>query len=336
MTGGKRTGRTLTVKQFVQELSEPRPVYVVLTEQVYLQQRILEVCREQVDEAAREFDWAFHDLSGEKGRRAADEVRQEVNRVLETLRMFPWCGVRRWVYVRNAHLGEKFFSSYVASPVQHSVLVLETPQKIPAWSSLPTVTESIEGREAQWLQSKARKEGFQLEREAAEVMVDRVGNDLQSLTAELEKLMLFCWERRRITPEDVLEVIANVRERDVFELIAAIAENDRAKVLRLLNRLFDSGLQAPQLIGLLYWNFKRLLALRERLEAGDRFEDALAELKLWSFKGRKGTVLEYSRSRLRELVLRLREADGLAKSGGPAIQAHLERLLIDRQGGMSV
>ncbi|GAB4238427.1 MAG: hypothetical protein Kow00109_12850 [Acidobacteriota bacterium] len=329
MAAGRKDSTTLGLRDFLEELESPRPVYVVVTEQSYLAERARRACEAKVPEEARDFDWAFYDLGGDRGRPNTEALQQAVNEVLQTARTLPWFGGRRWIYVRNAHLAASMFKDYLAAPQDHTVLVLEVAKWPRGWPAVPRVEEKTEGREAQWLVGRARQEGFRLEPGAAELLLERVGNDLQALASELDKLILYRWGESLIRVEDVLEMTSNVRERDIFDLSKALAEGDPAAAVRLLDQLFDSGLQAPQIIGLLYWNFKRILALRESMEKGGSFDRLLPELKLWSFRGRKATVLKYTVPRLRDFVLRLREADLLVKSSGGAARLHLERLLVD-------
>lgn len=329
MAPGKREVMTLGFREFLQELDTPRPVYVIVTDQAYLAERALRACQEKIPEEARDFNWAFFDLGGDRGRPTAEALQQTANEVLQTARTLPWFGGRRWIYVRNAHLAAPAFQDYLAAPHEHAVVVLEVAKWPRGWPEVPRVEERTAGKEAGWLAARARQEGFRFESGAAELLVERVGDDLQALASELDKLILYRWGEGLIRVDDVLEMTSNVRERDIFELSGALAAGDPAEAVRLLDRLFDSGLQAPQIIGLLYWNFKRILALRESLEKGGNFEKLLRELKLWSFRGRKATVLKYSVQRLRGFLLRLREADLLAKTSSGSARVHLERLLID-------
>ena len=165
--------------------------------------------------------------------------------------------------------------------------------------------------------------------EAATMLVQLLGDDLQRLDGELEKLILWAWESKQIDVDSVLRLTAEAREHDVFELVGAIARRDRKNALMLLHRLTEAGMQAPNILGVLYWSIKRLLVLREMLDEGQSFGQAIPRLKLWSFKGKEREVRRYSREGLVDLLLRLRESDRLLKTSGTESRIHLDRLIVD-------
>ena len=151
---------------------------------------------------------------------------------------------------------------------------------------------------------------------------------------ELEKQFLAHWETRKITSESVAEMTLESREYDVFNLIGAMAKGQSPTALLILNRLFEKGVSFPQILAMLYWTFRRLLAAREMLDQGRSFQEILRKLKIWSYRGREGEVRRYSPEWIRRVLIRIRETDRACKSGASEPRFHLERLLIDtcRQG----
>ena len=117
--------------------------------------------------------------------------------------------------------------------------------------------------------------------------MELIGENYQQLEAELEKQFLWELESRKITLDSVLRITRQARQYDVFALIGAIAGGSADRALRVLDRLTDSGMTAPQIISMLYWNFRRVLVAREMLERGKPFRSVLTELKIWSYKDRK-------------------------------------------------
>ena len=86
--------------------------------------------------------------------------------------------------------------------------------------------------------------------------------------------------------DSVLEMTLQVREHDVFMLINALSKGKTASALRVLERLLSSGTTVPQIVSILYWNFKRVLVAREMLDQGRSFRSVLPELKIWSYRAR--------------------------------------------------
>jgi DNA polymerase-3 subunit delta len=75
--------------------------------------------------------------------------------------------------------------------------------------------------------------GKRLLRDAEAELKDRLGDDLRLIACELEKLALYAGERAQITRDDVLAVVAPVREEEFFALAEAVGEGDVGRALQL-------------------------------------------------------------------------------------------------------
>ena len=304
--------------EFKKSLAQPHPVYVVVSTQDLFLKRVYDLCREQVAESARDFDWSVFDLE-----------KDPAGEVVQAARTLPWVSKRRWVYVRDHAGSGSGLKSYLARPAPRTVLILETRKRSRAWSRLPLVEFDKKVGPARWLRAWAKQEGYVLEPAATRALVELVGDDLARLRMELEKQFLAQWESRKITSESVAEMTLESREYDVFNLIGAMAKGQSATALLILNRLFEKGVSFSQILALLYWTFRRLLVAREMLERGQSFQEVLRKLKIWSYRGREGEVRRYSPDWIRRVLIRIRETDRACKSGVSEPRFHLERLLVD-------
>lgn len=304
--------------EFKKSLAQPHSVYVVVSTQDLFLRRVYDLCREQVAESARDFDWSVFDLE-----------KDPAGEVVQAARTLPWVSKRRWVYVRDHAGSGSGLKSYVARPAPRTVLILETRKRSRAWSRLPLVEFDKKVGPARWLRAWAKQEGYVLEPAATRALVELVGDDLGRLRMELEKQFLAQWESRKITSESVAEMTLESREYDVFNLIGAMAKGQSATALLILNRLFEKGVSFSQILALLYWTFRRLLVAREMLERGQSFQEVLRKLKIWSYRGREGEVRRYSPDWIRRVLIRIRETDRACKSGVSEPWFHLERLLVD-------
>lgn len=304
--------------EFQKSLDQPHSVYVVVSTQDLFLKRVYDLCREQVAESARDFDWSVFDLE-----------QDPVGEVVQTARTLPWVSKRRWVYVRDHAGSGSGLKTYLARPAPRTVLILETRKRSRAWSRLPRIEFDKKVGPARWLRAWAKQEGYVLEPAATRALVELVGDDLGRLRMELEKQFLAQWESRKITSESVAEMTLESREYDVFNLIGAMAKGQSSTALLILNRLFEKGVGFPQILAMLYWTFRRLLVAREMLDRGRSFQEVLRKLKIWSYRGREGEVRRYSPDWIRQILIRIRETDRACKSGVSEPRYHLERLLID-------
>lgn len=290
----------------------------MIAAQDYLKKRVFEYCREQVQEGTETFNWRVYDLN-----------HDSISDLLNTARTLPWMASRRWIYVKGADLAAEKLNQYLKDPSPRTTVILETKRRSKMWSKLPTIELPRGANPVRWIKSKAKSEDYQIETAAAQALVELIGEDYQQLNAELEKLFLLETEGRKISRESVLQNTRQTRDYDVFALIGAIAGEDAALALRVLGRLFESGMAPTQIVSMLYWNFRRVLAAREMLDQGQSFSAVLPELKIWSYKGREREIRACPHEVLVEILIGLRETDRLCKTTSTDPKIHLERVIVD-------
>jgi DNA polymerase-3 subunit delta len=92
-----------------------------------------------------------------------------------------------------------------------------------------------------WVRERARTVGLDLAPDAAQTLVDLVGEDLARLAAELEKASLYTAGDRRVSEEIVRALAGETRARQYWELTQALEEARRPDALRLASQLLASG-----------------------------------------------------------------------------------------------
>ena len=305
-------------EEFQKHAVDPGTIYQLSGRDVFLRDSVFELARSQVSEEARSFDWGTYDLEQDSESDVVGEART-----------LPWMSPRRWVYIRNAHLAGKELKAYLKSPARRTVVILELAKKPAGWPRLAVIKSAESSNTAAWIEKRLRARDFKIDRPATRTLIELVGEDRHRLSMELDKLSMHCAETRLVDRSAVLALTRQSQEYDVFALIGCLARSDARKALRVLSRLFDQGLTAPQILSLLYWNFRRLLVAKERLEAGQQFSVLLRDLKIWSYRGRQSELEAMPHRRLVRIVLRVREADRMCKSTGVDEQLSLEQLVVD-------
>jgi DNA polymerase-3 subunit delta len=124
-----------------------------------------------------------------------------------------------------------------------------------------------EGDGVRWVVETAQQQGFKVEADAARELVDSLGADMMLVSNELEKLMLYTTEKKRITLGDVETMVLAAKQRNLYELTDAISAKDRARSLQVLNALLSSGDGEEAAIGHLYMlarTFKQMLVVLDR------------------------------------------------------------------------
>lgn len=124
-----------------------------------------------------------------------------------------------------------------------------------------------EGDAVRWVSEAAAQQDVKIESDAARELVDALGADMMMISGELEKLMLYAGERKRITLGDVETMVLAAKQRSLYELTDAISAKDRPRALATLDAILSSGDGEEAAIGHLYMlakTFRQMLVILEK------------------------------------------------------------------------
>lgn len=181
-------------------------------------------------------------------------------------------GVERW---RDAQL-EGVVAALGGLPPDLSV-VLIARDKAPA--KLAKAVKAAEGEVHEFeapkarempgaLVAEAKRLGFALDRQAARMLVDRMGANPQRLRNELERLALWAGEGGKVTAADLDAMVADTSEAAVWALSDTLLERDPAAALRIAERLISQGENVTGLIYGLASRLRKACAAAAMLEEG--------------------------------------------------------------------
>jgi DNA polymerase-3 subunit delta len=130
-----------------------------------------------------------------------------------------------------------------------------------------------------WLIGEATKLGVQLDGAGAQALVAHVGERQQRLLRELEVLALEHGQGARIGVEEVEAVAADSAERQVWGFVDALVARDTAAATRRFLELRAQGEALPRLIPSMARRLREVLAIAERLDAGESAAQVKATTK---------------------------------------------------------
>ncbi len=194
-----------------------------------------------------------------------------------------------------------------------------------------------EGDAVKWAVETANAEGVKLDVDAARELVDSLGGDMMMVANELEKLVLFVGEKKRITLGDVETMVLAAKQRSFYELTEAISLRDRGRALAVLGAILSAGDGEDAAIGHLYMlsrTFRQMLVIFERnvrdsralwqaLWQGFRVPPFAAEDIIRQARRYK------SRRELTSAIRRIARADLALRSNPPSKRLVLENLVLD-------
>ena len=242
--------RDITARKF-------QPVYVLMGEEPFFIDQITDLLLKSVlEESERDFNQII--LYG------ADT---DAISIINAARRFPMMSEYQLIVVREAQLVRdiELLSSYVKNPLSSTILVINYKYKtLDRRRALAAATDKngilyeskkipdykIEFKPGFYLETKAFLEGDKMpsfitslmqqrsigiDPKAAQMLSDFLGNDLNRLNKELDKLAIILAEKasKRITPELIEQNIGISKEYNNFELIKALAMKDILKANRI-------------------------------------------------------------------------------------------------------
>jgi len=177
----------------------------------------------------------------------------------------------------------------LAAPPPDLTIVLVSHGKAPA--KLAKAVEAAGGEVLSFAAPKAREIpkrlvaeaaelGFELEPAAARVLVERLGPRPLRLRNELERLALWAGDGGKVGAADLEAMIADTSEEAIWSLADAVVEGDKAKTLRIAERLGAQGVALPHLIYSLAPRLRQALRAARELEAGRSPKEVAADLPM--------------------------------------------------------
>jgi DNA polymerase-3 subunit delta len=166
-------------------------------------------------------------------------------------------------------------------------------------------------------------------------LIALIGPDVRRLTIEIEKLSTAALPEKTIDADLVDALVANVREIPNFDLTDNLVGGNRKKAIQVLTKILDDGAEPIALIGLLSYNFRRLLMAKDLMERGADRGTVTKAAKLY---GNPEHFLSTARradiNQLKHAVVRLAETDlaiktSIGGSGTKGSRLQLEMLVCE-------
>jgi DNA polymerase III subunit delta len=124
-----------------------------------------------------------------------------------------------------------------------------------------------EGDGINWVVEHAAKQAVKIDADAARELVDALGSDMMLVSNELEKLILFVGEKKRVTIGDVETMVLAAKQRSLYELTDAVSAKDPVRALAVLDAMLSSEEGEEAAIGHVYMlarTFRQMLVILEK------------------------------------------------------------------------
>lgn len=238
----------------------------------------------------------------------------------------------------------KAITQYLAEPSPETVLTL-VASELKADSPLAKAVAKVGDVLAfdvpkrglpKWAAEQFRLHGATADAEACRALVELVGDNVDELAAEIEKLALWA-DGDAITDRDVQRLTAARAETSIFALTDAWGRRDGAAALRACEEILERSArprasELPRLVAQLASHVGRVRDCQGLAAEGVSARDAAARMKRSPFYVEKlyAQARNFGVEELRDVIVRIAELDAALKGGSRlAGDLELQRALVE-------
>lgn len=269
--------------------------------------------------------------------------------LLSKAKTFPFLADRKLLVVRNADElkgDEKILEEYCRNPQRQTVLIFTINQKEPSKGKVFFQIISTKGwtvnfpklkemEAAAWIDRKFAEEQFKINRKARDILLERVGANLQALSQEIEKIITFVGKRKNIESADVEAVVGQSKTETLFALADAIGQKKVEESLRILDRVLAMGETHLAIFGMIQRQFRMIWQVKDLSRQG--FNNVEIAKKMgqppWLAQKMLTPGQRFSQEQLNQFFLIFREADLEFKNSDHLPRHILEFLILNLCSG---
>ncbi len=106
------------------------------------------------------------------------------------------------------------------------------------------------------------KSGKTMDRNAYQAMYEMTGFDLRTFSNNLEKLVSYAGDRKKITAEDVEAVLKRTKQDPIYELTSAVSDRNTQDAIFFLNSLLSAGFFPLQALGAIANQMRKIFLIK--------------------------------------------------------------------------
>lgn len=207
--------------------------------------------------------------------------------VLNACRRYPMFAERQVVLLKEAQQMKDIekLEGYIEKPLGSTILVVSYKGKtLDGRSRISKLIKKngevflskkiYDNQLPSWTNGYLQSKGYQISPRALTLLVDHIGNDLNRIANEVEKLSINLGAEKNITEDDIEKYIGVSKEYNIFELQHALSKKDLSKAIRIIQYFEANPKAAPIQLVLpsLYNYFTKILVI---YQMNDKSEKAL-------------------------------------------------------------
>ena len=240
------------------------PVYLLMGDEPYYVDMVCDAVLEHcLDESEKDFNQTV-----------CYGADVDADAVITAARRYPMFAERQLVVVKEAQMMKSLedLAIYCQNPLESTVLVIamhgasadKRKSLYKTVSKMGTVVDSAVLRDYEmpkWISMFYRTKGLEIAPDAAALLAEHAGTDLNKIAIETEKMLKNLPEGvRKVSSADIEKNVGISRQFSIFELTKELSLKNSAKALRIAAYLGSSAKFAmPMAVSALYTHFYRIL-----------------------------------------------------------------------------
>ncbi len=249
--------------------------------------------------------------------------------VVNACRRYPMFAERQVVLLKEAQQMKDIekLEGYMSNPLSSTIFVVAYKDKkldgrtkfagnIKKKGEVFTTKKTYDNELPGWTKQMVQSKGYTLTPGALQLLIDHIGNDLNRLSNEVDKVCINLGAKKTIDEEAIDKYVGISKDFNAFELQAAIAKKDMAKAIRIIQYFQANPKAAPiqMILPAMYGFFSKVYAifgLTDTSENGVKAalfpnnyfaaKDALAAAKSYNINGIEKLILLLHQYNLRSI-----------------------------------
>ncbi|MGK7392398.1 MAG: DNA polymerase III subunit delta [Candidatus Cyclobacteriaceae bacterium M2_1C_046] len=296
------------------------PVYFLQGEETFFIDQVSDyIEKNAIDEASKSFNQTV--LYG-----------KDVNvvTILNNARRFPMMSERQLVLVKEAQSisdlkldsGQEQLIQYLNKPVGSTILVFCHKNKsldkrkslykaIQKHAVVLDAKKMYDNQVPAWIENYVKQKGYRINAKATHILSDSIGNNLERLSNEIDKMLINFPEPVEINEDMVQKYVGISKDFNVFELQKALTTKDIMKANKIINYFAANPKSNPLLpvIAVLFSFYSKLLIAYASPDKSERAIASALKVNPFFVKDYMFAMRNYSPAQVMNNISHLRKAD---------------------------
>ncbi len=155
-----------------------------------------------------------------------------------------------------------------------------------------------------WIAANFKKYDKNITAQTADYLVSYVGNDMQVIKNEIEKLCFYAYERDSVTIQDIDSLCIKALSAKIFDMTDSMVEGKKKKALEIYETLIAMREPVQMIFYMLLRHYTQLFVAAEMYAGGASFSEIMGPLKCQDFVAKKliAQSRKYTLSGIRDMI----------------------------------